>query len=131
VRDGVVPGGGVALFDARSAVRQLSFEDANEAAGASILEAALEAPLRRMLTNAGLEPGPLIAGWDAAHDAGDGCGPQGIDLETGRAREPDAGDEIVEPLGVVVAALRNAASTAGMLLLTEAGLAGKRSKSAG
>ena len=130
MQGGVVPGGGLALFEARKAVRRLRFDDPNVAAGASIVETTLEAPLRRMLANAGLEPAPLIAGWDAEQDTDGTRGPRGIDLETGRAREPAAGDDIVEPLGVVAAALRNAVSTAGLLLLTEAGLAGKRSKSA-
>lgn len=131
VRGGVVAGGGVALFHARGAVRHLPFADADEAAGASLLATALEAPLRVMLANAGIEPGPLIAGWDAAQGAGGSGGPHRIDLERGQEYGPGADGEIVEPLGVVAAALRNAVSTAGLLLLTEAGLAGKRNTSAG
>lgn len=130
VRDGVVPGGGLALFDARGAVRELTFEDESEAAGASSLSAALEAPLRTMLENAGIEAAPIIARREDARRRSPAGQVQGLDLRTGRARESAKDDEIVEPLGVVRTALRNAVSTAGALLLTEVGLAKERNKSA-
>ncbi|MGM0562045.1 MAG: chaperonin GroEL [Pseudomonadota bacterium] len=126
LRDGVVPGGGSALANARHAVSELSFLNKDEAAGASIVANALDAPLRTMLANAGVEPAPILASWNETDGRSISGSTHGIDIRTGKPTNPNS-EDIIEPLAVVRSALRNAVSTTGVLLLTEAGVVNQRS----
>jgi len=114
LRDGVVPGGGVALIACRESLRA-HFADAAEPearAAGHILRSALDAPLRTLLHNAGLEPGAILAEIEAA-------GPgYGYDVRAGRlVAMADAG--IFDAAAVLEAAVHSAISTAAMALTTD------------
>ena len=112
-QEGIVPGGGVALFRAAQAIKDLSLADIDEKTGGNILRQALEAPLRRIAANAGWE-GAVIAGRVA-----DGEGGFGFNAATGNYEDlAEAG--IIDPTKVVRTALQNAVSIAGLFLTTEA-----------
>ena len=112
-QEGIVPGGGVALFRAAQAIKDLSFADADEKTGGNILRLALEAPLRMIAVNAGWE-GAIIADRVA-----DGEGGFGFNAATGNYEDlAEAG--IIDPTKVVRVALQNAVSIAGLFLTTEA-----------
>jgi len=100
VEEGIVPGGGVALVRAQSAVDALTLEGA-EAVGASIVRRALEEPLRRIVRNAGGD-GSVVVDRVRAGEAG-----FGYDAATGELRDLyEAG--VIDPTKVVRAAVRNA-----------------------
>jgi chaperonin GroEL len=121
VEEGIVAGGGVALLNAsKSAFEKLELEG-DEATGANIVRVALEAPLKQIAINAGLEGGVvaekvrgLEAGW-------------GLDATSGEYVDMLA-KGIVEPAKVTRSALQNAASIAGLFLTTEAVVADKPEK---
>jgi chaperonin GroEL len=111
VEEGLLPGGGVALLNAATAVDTLALTG-DEATGAALVRAALAAPLRQIAANAGLE-GSVVVERVGALPAG-----HGLDASTGGYGDMvEAG--IVEPTKVTRAALRNAASVAGLFLTTE------------
>ncbi|WP_018096486.1 chaperonin GroEL [Sinorhizobium meliloti] len=117
VEEGIVPGGGVALLRAKSALVGLTDENADVAAGISIVRRALEAPIRQIADNAGVEGsivvGKLIDGSD--HN-------QGFDAQTETYVDMiKAG--IVDPAKVVRTALRDAGSIAALLITAEAMIA--------
>jgi chaperonin GroEL len=121
VEEGVLPGGGVALLSASvSAFEKLDLVG-DEATGANIVRIALEAPLKQISINAGLEGGVVVekvrglkAGW-------------GLNAATGEYVDMvKAG--IIEPAKVTRSALQNAASIAGLFLTTEAVIADKPEK---
>ncbi|AJP58107.1 chaperonin GroL [Pandoraea vervacti] len=116
VEEGIVPGGGVALLRARSAVSNLKGANADQDAGIQIVLRALEAPLRVIASNAGDEPSVVIA------KVRDGKGNFGYNAATG-----DYGDlveiGVVDPTKVTRTALQNAASIAGLILTTDATIA--------
>jgi len=121
VEEGILPGGGVALINAQtSAFEKLELEG-DEATGANIVKVALEAPLKQIAINAGLEGGVvaekvknLETGW-------------GLDAATGEYVDMmKAG--IVEPAKVTRSALQNAASIAALFLTTEAVVVDKPEK---
>ncbi|KVP35484.1 chaperonin GroEL [Burkholderia ubonensis] len=116
VEEGIVPGGGVALLRARSAVASLKGANSDQDAGVHIVLRALEAPLRVIASNAGDEPSVVIAkvlegkdnfGYNAA------TGEYGDLVEAG----------VVDPTKVTRTALQNAASIAGLILTTDATVA--------
>ncbi|KVK84163.1 molecular chaperone GroEL [Burkholderia ubonensis] len=116
VEEGIVPGGGVALLRARSAVTSLKGANGDQDAGVHIVLRALEAPLRVIASNAGDEPSVVIAkvlegkdnfGYNAA------TGEYGDLVEAG----------VVDPTKVTRTALQNAASIAGLILTTDATVA--------
>ncbi|KVN73733.1 chaperonin GroEL [Burkholderia ubonensis] len=116
VEEGIVPGGGVALLRARSAVMSLKGANSDQDAGVHIVLRALEAPLRVIASNAGDEPSVVIAkvlegkdnfGYNAA------TGEYGDLVEAG----------VVDPTKVTRTALQNAASIAGLILTTDATVA--------
>ncbi|KVT48386.1 chaperonin GroEL [Burkholderia ubonensis] len=116
VEEGIVPGGGVALLRARSAVTSLKGANSDQDAGVHIVLRALEAPLRVIASNAGDEPSVVIAkvlegkenfGYNAA------TGEYGDLVEAG----------VVDPTKVTRTALQNAASIAGLILTTDATVA--------
>ncbi|MDB5594264.1 MAG: 60 kDa chaperonin 1 [Hyphomicrobiales bacterium] len=113
VEEGIVPGGGVALLRAKAAVAKLSSENADVLAGINIVMKALEAPLRQIVSNSGLE-GSVVLGQILDNPSQT----YGFDAQTEKFVDMlQAG--IVDPAKVVRAALQGAASVAGLLVTTE------------
>ncbi len=111
VEEGVVAGGGVAFIRAQKALEDLKLEG-DEAVGASIIARAVEAPLRKLVDNAGLEAALVIATVKKA------SGTNGYNVRTGEYVDMlKAG--VVDPAKVTRSALQNAASIAGLLLTTD------------
>jgi chaperonin GroEL len=112
VEEGVVPGGGVALIRAQSALDNLKLEG-DEKIGLGIIRRAIEAPLRQLADNAGQE-GALIV-----QEVKKRSGNEGYNVATGEYVDLlKAG--VVDPTKVTRSALQNAASISGLLLTTEA-----------
>ena len=111
VEEGIVPGGGVALIRATAALGDLGLVG-DEATGADIVKRAIEAPLRQLAANAGVE-GALIVS-----EVKKGSGNQGYNVATAKYEDLiKAG--VVDPAKVTRSALQNAASISGLLLTTE------------
>ncbi|GAA1939354.1 chaperonin GroEL [Microbacterium aoyamense] len=123
VEEGIVAGGGVALIQAgKKAFAGLELSG-DEATGANIVRVAIEAPLKQIALNAGLEPG-VVANKVAELPSG-----QGLNAATGEYVDMlSAG--INDPVKVTRSALQNAASIAGLFLTTEAVVADKPEKAA-
>ncbi|MEX3954839.1 chaperonin GroEL [Trinickia symbiotica] len=116
VEEGIVPGGGVALIRARTAIDGLKGANADQDAGIKIVLRAMEEPLRQIVTNGGLEPGVVVAA------VADGKGNYGFNAATEEYGDlVEAG--VVDPTKVTRTALQNAASVAGLLLTTDAAVA--------
>jgi chaperonin GroEL len=112
VEEGIVPGGGIALIRAQKALDNLKLEG-DEKVGAEIVRRAIEAPLRQLADNAGLEGALIVA------EAKRRKGNDGLNIATGEWVDLlKAG--IVDPTKVTRSALQNAASISGLLLTTEA-----------
>ncbi|MEB3045513.1 chaperonin GroEL [Rhizobium mulingense] len=113
VEEGIVPGGGVALLRAKSALTGLAGENADVTAGISIVLRALEAPIRQIAENAGFE-GSIVVG----RLAGSNDRNQGFDAQTETYVDMvEAG--IVDPAKVVRTALQDAGSIAALLITAE------------
>ncbi len=123
VEEGIVAGGGVALIQAgKKAFEGLKVEG-DEAVGANIVKVAIEAPLKQIAVNAGLEGGVV-----AEKVRGLGAG-EGLNAATGEYGDLiKAG--IIDPAKVTRSALQNAASIAALFLTTEAVIADKPEKAA-
>ena len=116
VEEGIVPGGGVALLKAISAIT-VKGDNEDQDAGIQIVRKALQAPIRQIAENAGVEGSIVVGkvldsrgatfGYDAQADE------YGDMIEKG----------IIDPAKVVRTALQDAASIAGLLITTEAGVA--------
>jgi chaperonin GroEL len=114
VEEGIVPGGGVALLRARKAIEKLKSENADIQAGIKIVQRALEAPIRQIAENAGVE-GSIVVGKVLENRSET----FGFDAQTESYVDlVEAG--IIDPAKVVRAALQDAASVAGLLVTTEA-----------
>jgi chaperonin GroEL len=113
VEEGILPGGGVALLRAASAIEAAASDlEGDEALGAWIVRRAIEAPLRQLCTNAGVEGSLIVA------EVLKGEGSNGYNVATGEYVDLlKAG--IVDPAMVTRTALQNAGSVAGLLLTTE------------
>src|SRR5215211_2220288 len=114
VEEGIVPGGGVALLRAKAAVQKLKSDNPEVQAGINIVLKALEAPIRQIAENAGVERSIVVGkiGDNGSETYGfDAQSEQFVDLI-------QAG--IIDPAKVVRAALQGAASVAGLLITTEA-----------
>jgi chaperonin GroEL len=112
LEEGIVPGGGVALLNATSAISIDSFEG-DERTGAAIVTRALEEPIRQLASNAGLE-GSIVV--NAIREGKPGFG---LNVDTGEYEDlVKAG--IIDPTMVTRSALQNAASIAKNILTTEA-----------
>ncbi|WP_424447552.1 chaperonin GroEL [Microbacterium arborescens] len=123
VEEGVVAGGGVALIQAgKNAFAGLELTG-DEATGANIVRVAIEAPLKQIALNAGLEPG-VVANKVAELEIG-----HGLNAATGEYGDLFA-QGIIDPAKVTRSALQNAASIAGLFLTTEAVVADKPEKTA-
>jgi len=118
VESGIVPGGGTALLLAALAVERLSSDNADIQAGIKIVRRALEAPMRQIAENAGVE-GSIVVG-----KVLEGKGKLGFDAQREVYCDLIAAG-IVDPTKVVSIALRDAASVAGLLITTEAMVADK------
>jgi chaperonin GroEL len=123
VEEGIVPGGGVALIQAGQKVFATLNLTGDEATGANIVKVAIEAPLKQIALNAGLEPG-VVANKVAELPAG-----QGLNAATGEYVDMLAAG-INDPVKVTRSALQNAASIAGLFLTTEAVVADKPERAA-
>jgi chaperonin GroEL len=121
VEEGIVAGGGVALLHAAQAAFEKLDLEGDEATGASIVKVAVEAPIKQIAINAGLEGGVVVErvrGLEPGH---------GLDANTGEYVDLiKAG--IIDPAKVTRSALQNAASIAGLFLTTEAVIADKPEK---
>ena len=111
VEEGIVPGGGVAYLRCQKAVEDLELTG-DEKVGANIIARAIEAPLRKLVNNAGQEAALVIATVQGKKGA------EGYNVRTG-----EYGDllkcGVVDPAKVTRSALQNAASIAGLLLTTD------------
>lgn len=115
VEEGIVAGGGVALLRAKAALADLKADNADERTGIQIVARAVEAPLRTIVENAGLEGSVVVA------KVAEGKGDFGYNAKTDEYVEMfKAG--IIDPKKVTRVALENAASVAGMILTTECAL---------
>jgi len=122
VEEGIVAGGGVALLHAAPSLDELKL-DGDEATGVNIVRVALEAPLKQIAFNSGLEPG-VVAEKVRNSPAG-----TGLNAATGEYEDLlKAG--VADPVKVTRSALQNAASIAGLFLTTEAVVADKPEKAA-
>ena len=115
VEEGIVPGGGTALLRAKAAVAKLTTDNPDVQAGIKIVLRALEAPIRQIAENAGVE-GSTVVGKINDNTKSD---TYGFNAQTEEFVDMlQAG--IVDPAKVVRTALQNAASVAGLLVTTEA-----------
>ncbi|TBC56986.1 chaperonin GroEL [Rhizobium ruizarguesonis] len=113
VEEGIVPGGGVALLRAKSALTGLTGENADVTAGISIVLRALEAPIRQIVDNAGFEGSIVVGKLSGSNDHN-----QGFDAQTETYVDMiEAG--IVDPAKVVRTALQDAGSIAALLITAE------------
>ena len=119
VDEGIVAGGGTALVRARKAVEEvIATLVGDEATGAKIVAVALEAPLRHIAANAGVEGAVKV------REVADASGSFGLNANTGEIVDlVKAG--VIDPAKVTRSALQNAASIAALLLTTEAIVADK------
>jgi chaperonin GroEL len=124
VEEGIVAGGGVALLQAGAGLFEGLGLDGDEATGANIVKVALEAPLKQIAINAGLEGGVVA---EKVRNLPTG---EGLDASTGEYKDLiKAG--IIDPAKVTRSALQNAASIAALFLTTEAVIADKPEKGGG
>ncbi len=117
VEEGIVPGGGIALLRSKKAVQKLTSDNADVQAGINIVLRALEAPIRQIVDNAGVEGSIVVAkvlenksetyGFDAQEETYKDMVSAGI----------------IDPTKVIRTALQHAASVAGLLVTTEAMIA--------
>ncbi len=117
VEEGIVPGGGVALLRAKKALENLKGENEDVQAGIDIIARALEAPIRQISSNAGVE-GAIVVGKVLDNDDYN----FGYNAQTG-----EYGDMIkmgiIDPAKVVRTALEDSSSVSGLLITTEAMIA--------
>ena len=123
VEEGIVAGGGVALIQAAAEAFKTLDLQGDEATGANIVRVAVDAPLKQIAVNAGLEGGVVaerVRGLEANH---------GLNAATGEYEDLLAAG-VNDPVKVTRSALQNAASIAGLFLTTEAVVADKPEKAA-
>ncbi|MGE3719042.1 MAG: chaperonin GroEL [Bauldia sp.] len=117
VEEGIVPGGGVALLRAKTAVGKVTSANSDVQAGINIVLKALEAPIRQISENAGVEGSIVVGKVLDSKEANFGFDAQtetyGDMVSTG----------IIDPTKVIRSALQHAASVAGLLITTEAMIA--------
>ncbi|MCG7523531.1 chaperonin GroEL [Streptomyces sp. OfavH-34-F] len=122
VEEGIVAGGGVALLQASAVFEKLELEG-DEATGANAVKLALEAPLKQIAVNGGLEGGVVV---EKVRNLAVG---HGLNAATGEYVDMIA-EGILDPAKVTRSALQNAASIAALFLTTEAVIADKPEKAA-
>jgi chaperonin GroEL len=117
VEEGIVPGGGIALLKATKALEGLKGDNADQTAGIAIIRRAIQAPIRQIVENAGVE-GSIVVGKVLENPS----------VTFGfNAQTEEYGDlvqmGVIDPAKVVRTALQDAASVAGILITTEAAVA--------
>lgn len=112
IEEGIVPGGGVAYLRSIEVLEKLKLENADEKVGVAIVKKALEAPLRQIVANAGLESSVIV------NRVLEGKNDFGFNART-EVYEDLYKAGVIDPTKVTRVALENAASIAGMLLTTE------------
>ncbi|WP_426050957.1 chaperonin GroEL [Brevundimonas sp. SL161] len=125
VEEGIVPGGGIALLKATKALEGLKGDNADQTAGIAIIRRAIQAPIRQIVENAGVE-GSIVVGKVLENPS----------LTFGfNAQTEEYGDlvamGVIDPAKVVRTALQDAASVAGILITTEAAVADAPRKGSG
>jgi chaperonin GroEL len=121
VEEGIVPGGGVALLRAQAALENLQGENVDQSTGIKIVYKALEAPLKQIAVNAGLDGAVVV------NKVKEGKDDFGFNAAT-EVYEPMYKAGIIDPTKVTRVAIENAASVASMLLTTEAVVFEKKEK---
>jgi chaperonin GroEL len=114
--EGIVPGGGVALLKASKALANLTGDNDDQTAGIAIVRRALQAPIRQIAENAGVE-GSIVVGKILESDSAT----FGFNAQTEQYVDLIA-DGVIDPAKVVRTALQDAASVAGLLITTEAAI---------
>ncbi len=117
VEEGIVPGGGVALLRTKKAVGRLTSENPDVQAGINIVLRALEAPIRQIVENAGVEGSIVVSRIMESKSE-----TYGFDAQ-GEAYVDMVAAGIIDPTKVMRTALQHAASVAGLLITTEAMIA--------
>ena len=117
VEEGIVPGGGIALLKATRALEGLKGDNADQTAGIAIIRRAIQAPIRQIVENAGVE-GSIVVGKVLDNTSAT----YGFNAQT-----EEYGDlvqmGVIDPAKVVRTALQDAASVAGIMITTEAAVA--------
>ena len=113
VEEGVVPGGGVALLRAQTAIDEMEDASADERTGRALVRRAIEEPLRQIAFNAGYEGGVVV---ERVRSSDTNIG---FNAATGQYEDLMTSG-IIDPAKVTRSTLQNAASIAGLLLTTEA-----------
>ncbi|MDE0600958.1 MAG: chaperonin GroEL [bacterium] len=113
VEEGVVPGGGVALLRAQTAIDELADATSDERTGRALVRRAIEEPLRQIAFNAGYEGGVVVERVRSSETT------VGFNAASGDYEDLMASG-IIDPAKVTRSTLQNAASIAGLLLTTEA-----------
>ncbi|NJC40568.1 chaperonin GroEL [Brevundimonas alba] len=117
VEEGIVPGGGIALLKATRALEGLTGDNADQTAGIAIIRRAIQAPIRQISENAGVE-GSIVVGKVLENSSAT----YGFNAQT-----EEYGDlvamGVIDPAKVVRTALQDAASVAGIMITTEAAVA--------
>ncbi|MDE1153094.1 MAG: chaperonin GroEL [Micavibrio sp.] len=117
VEEGIVPGGGTALLYARHALKKLKSANRDEEVGIEIIGRAIEAPIRQIAFNAGVEGSIVVGKLLEQKDTN-----FGYDAQSGEYTDL-VKSGIIDPVKVVRHALQDAASVAGLLITTEATIA--------
>jgi chaperonin GroEL len=125
VEEGIVPGGGVCLLKASGVLDGMKGDNADQTAGIAIVRRALQAPIRQIAENAGVEGSIVVGKVLDSKDASFGF----------NAQTEEYGDlvkmGVIDPAKVVRTALQDAASVAGLLITTEAAIVEAPKKNAG
>jgi chaperonin GroEL len=125
VEEGIVPGGGVALLKASKALQGMTGDNADQTAGIAIVRRAIQAPIRQIAENAGVE-GSIVVGKVLESDSAT----FGFNAQTEEYQDLVA-NGVIDPAKVVRTALQDAASVAGILITTEAAIAEAPKKNSG
>jgi chaperonin GroEL len=125
VEEGIVPGGGVCLLKASKVLEGLKGDNADQDAGVAIVRRALQAPIRQIAENAGVE-GSIVVGKILEN----GSSTFGFNAQTEEYVDLIAAG-IIDPAKVVRTALQDAASVSGLLITTEAAIVEAPKKNAG
>jgi chaperonin GroEL len=123
VEEGIVPGGGVAYIRAIKSLDKIEVSNEDEKIGVEILKKALEAPIRTIVENAGIE-GSIVV-----QKVRDGKADYGFNART-ETYENLLAAGVIDPVKVTRVALENASSIAGLLLTTEVTIVDKPEKEA-
>jgi len=125
IQEGIVPGGGLALLRAKTALHNITSDNPDVRAGIAIVMRALEAPIRQIVENSGVEGSTVVGKLVEANNAN-----LGFDAQTERYVDMlEAG--IIDPAKVVRAALQDAGSVAALMITTEAIIVSSGSDNAG